>query len=113
MNIDTAKQIIHAAAKADDTVILEGPHGIGKSDIAKQVAIEGNYHLETLFLSHQDIGDIVGIPTLIEIDGNPITTWSKPIWLQRMEVAAWPDEFEIEDLTFNDAAFEEFVMANA
>lgn len=88
MDIQTAKKIIEAAAIADDTVIMEGVHGIGKSNIVKQFAKENGYHLEELFLSHQEVGDLIGIPHTIEKDGETITTWSKPIWLQRCEQAA-------------------------
>jgi len=109
MDIQTAKGIIRAAAMADDTVIMEGPHGVGKSDIVKQVANEDNYHMETLFLSHQDVGDIIGIPHTITIDDESVTTWSAPIWLNRMNDAAWPKEFSINDLDFNDKEFETFV----
>lgn len=88
MDINTAKDIIRAAALADDTVIMEGVHGIGKSDIAKQIQNEDGYHLETLFLSHQETGDLIGIPHIIVQDGVSLTTWSVPIWLQRMNDAA-------------------------
>lgn len=80
MDINTAKEIIYAASLADDTVLLEGPHGIGKSNIVKQFAKENNYHLEELFLSHQEVGDLIGIPFM----ERGITTWSTPIWLKRM-----------------------------
>jgi len=109
MDIQTAKEIIRAAAMADDTVIMEGPHGVGKSDIVKQVAIEDDYHMQTLFLSHQDVGDIIGIPHTMEINDETVTTWSAPIWLQRMNEAAWPKEFSLDDLVFKDKNFEEFV----
>jgi hypothetical protein len=88
MDIQSAKEVIRAAALADDTVIMEGLHGIGKSNIVKQFAQEDSYHLEELFLSHQEVGDLIGIPHTIEISGETITTWSKPIWLQRSEKAA-------------------------
>jgi len=88
MDIKTAKGVIRAAALANDTVLLEGAHGIGKSEAPRQIADEENYHMETLFLSHQEIGDLIGIPHLIERDGTAITTWSVPIWLQRMHDAA-------------------------
>lgn len=87
MDIQTAKKVITAASKADDAVIMEGPHGIGKSAIVKQFAEENGYHLEELFLSHQEVGDLIGIPHTIEKDGEMITCWSKPPWLQRMESA--------------------------
>lgn len=88
MDIQMAKEIIAAAAIADDTVIMEGKHGIGKSNIVKQFCAENDYHLEELFLSHQEVGDLIGIPHTIEQETQTITTWSVPIWLQRMQKAA-------------------------
>lgn len=88
MDIQSTKEVIKAAFLADDTVIMEGPHGIGKSNIVKQFANEQDFHLEELFLSHQEVGDLIGIPHTIDRDGLTITTWSMPIWLQRMHTAA-------------------------
>lgn len=88
MDIQTAKEIIKAAALADDTVIMEGKHGIGKSNIVKQFAKDNGYHLEELFLSHQEVGDLIGIPHTIEKDGVVITTWSMPSWLHRLHIAS-------------------------
>jgi hypothetical protein len=88
MDIKTAKELIHVASIADDTVLLEGPHGIGKSNIVKQFAKENEYHLEELFLSNQEVGDLIGIPFTHELDGETITSWSVPIWLKRMRDAA-------------------------
>lgn len=88
MDIQSTKQVIEAAFLADDTVIMEGPHGIGKSNIVKQFANEKDFHLEELFLSHQEVGDLIGIPHTIDRDGLTLTTWSMPIWLQRMHKAA-------------------------
>jgi len=88
MDIQSAIHVIHAAAMADDTVIMEGLHGIGKSNIVTQFSKNFGYHQETLFLSHQEVGDLIGIPHTIERDGVTITTWSTPIWLQRMQKAA-------------------------
>lgn len=88
MDIQTAREILSAAALADDAVIIEGVHGIGKSGIVKQFAEEENYHIEELFLSHQEVGDIIGIPNTVELNGVTVTTWSVPIWLQRMKTAA-------------------------
>lgn len=88
MDIATAKQIIKAAALADDTVIMEGLHGIGKSNIVRQFAKENGYHIEELFLSQQEVGDLIGIPHTVDEDGVKLTVWSVPIWLQRMRKAA-------------------------
>jgi alkaline phosphatase D len=88
LDVSTAKEIIKAAVLADDAVIMQGLHGIGKSAVVKQFAAEENYHLEELFLSHQEVGDLIGNPKTIEKDGVAITTWTIPAWLQRMYIAA-------------------------
>lgn len=88
MNIESAKLVLKAAAAAEDSVIMEGKHGIGKSQIVSQFSKEEEYHMEALFLSHQEVGDIIGSPKTYEKDGVAITTWSVPIWLQRMREAA-------------------------
>jgi MoxR-like ATPase len=63
---------------ADISVLVKGVHGIGKSERAEAYARNKNYHSEVLFLSHQETGDLIGIPYLE--DG--ATNWSTPIWLQ-------------------------------
>jgi len=89
MDIATAKEMIAAAVLADDCVIMEGKHGIGKSEVVAQFATESGYYMETLFLSHQEVGDLIGIPhTYQDEDGVSITNWSVPIWLQRMRKMA-------------------------
>jgi len=111
MKISKIKPILAAAHEADDSVLMEGLHGIGKSEIVKQYCDENDYHYTALFLSHQEVGDLIGIPVTEIINNESVTLWSKPIWLQRMERAAWPD-VEIEDLEFKDPEFEKFVREN-
>lgn len=88
MNINEVTKVIKAARAADDTVLIEGVHGIGKSQIVQQFAKENNMCLVELFLSHQETGDLIGIPHKVEKDGSTITTWAVPVWLQRMYQAA-------------------------
>jgi len=104
MNINEAKRVIHAAALADDTVIMEGVHGIGKSASVKQFAKENEYGLVELFLSHQEVGDIIGIPKIVQQGDESLTTWTKPVWLQRMIDTAWPIEVPYSSLSFKDEA---------
>lgn len=66
------------------SVLLKGVHGIGKSERVEAYAKKHGYHCEVLFLSHQETGDLIGIPFLE--NGN--TIWSVPIWLQRIYDAA-------------------------
>ena len=84
MDITTAKKIIELSLKTGDAILMEGLHGIGKSDIAKQIAKENGFHIEILFLSHQETADLIGIPHIVEKDGKQLTMWSMPDWLQRM-----------------------------
>lgn len=106
MNINEAKKVIAAAALAGDTVIMEGPHGIGKSTSVKQFAKENNYYCQELFLSHMEVGDVIGIPRTIEQHGEVLTTWTKPIWLQRMIDKAWPMQCKFSDLSFANTEIE-------
>jgi MoxR-like ATPase len=103
------KKILKVAQLSNNAVLLRGKHGIGKSQQIKQYAKENNYHLEELFLSHQEIGDLIGIPTTKEINGELATVWTKPIWLERMYEANWPD-VTIDELEFEDEEFKEFVI---
>lgn len=88
MNIDSIKECIRAAMLADDTVIIEGVHGIGKSVGVKDFAQEEEYHFEPLFLSNQEVGDVIGSPDTVQVDDLKITTWSIPPWLHRINQAA-------------------------
>ena len=49
----------------------------------KEYAEENNYHFEDLRLGNQEIGDLIGIPTIQ--DG--VTIWTEPVWLYRMKEA--------------------------
>lgn len=85
MKIAETVQVINAARWADDTVLMEGLHGIGKSNIVQQFAKDNGFHLVELFLSHQEVGDLIGIPdTILNEHGEKITTWSRPVWLDRI-----------------------------
>lgn len=86
--IKTAYEVLTIAAIAQDAVLLEGPHGIGKSQIVESWSKDKKRHMFPLFLSTQETGDLIGIPTEDVVDGVKVTTWSKPTWLQEMEAKA-------------------------
>lgn len=109
MNISEAKQLLKAAEFANDTVIFEGVHGIGKSDVVKQYAKEANYFCQELFLSMMDTGDLIGIPRTKTIGTSTVTTWAEPDWFQAITDAAFPQVVRISDLVFADADFSEVV----
>ena len=88
-NSSQLENIYKVACDTSVSVIVEGDHGIGKSESVYAFAKANNFHVEPLFLSHQEVADLIGIPTLEKSEeGFPLTTWSKPIWLHRMEEAA-------------------------
>ena len=66
--------------ESDVSVLVKGVHGIGKSQRAEAYAKNKGYHCEVLFLSHQETGDLIGIPYLE--DG--VTNWSTPVWLKKL-----------------------------
>lgn len=76
-------KILEIARISDENVLIEGLHGIGKSEQVKEYADKQNLHLEILYLSHQEVGDLIGMPSIVE----NITIWTKPSWLVRMEEA--------------------------
>ena len=78
------EKILTTAKLSSENVLIEGYHGIGKSEQVKNYAKQNNMHLEILYLSHQEVGDLIGIPYIV----NNTTMWTKPIWLVRMEEAA-------------------------
>ena len=84
MKISKMKDIFKIAHMSNDAVRMVGLHGIGKSQVVEQFAEENDFHIETLFLSQNEVADLIGIPDMK--DG--ITYWTKPIWLKRMEDAS-------------------------
>ena len=88
-NSSQLEEIYKVACDTTVSVIVEGDHGIGKSESVYSFAKKNNFHVEPLFLSHQEVADLIGIPTMERDKSNhALTTWSKPIWLHRMEEAA-------------------------
>ena len=72
--------LLEVCQEADISVLVKGVHGIGKSERAESYARNNNHHCEVLFLSHQETGDLIGIPEVT--DG--VTNWSVPVWLKKM-----------------------------
>lgn len=76
-NLET---LLDLCQESDISVLIKGVHGIGKSKRAEAYAKNKGYHCEILFLSHQETGDLIGIPYL----ENGVTNWSTPVWLNKM-----------------------------
>ena len=85
MKIEDIKPVLKLALEINDSVILEGYHGIGKSEILKQFAEENGLYFVDLRLSNNEVGDLIGNPRTKKIDNEYVTYWTKPTWLKRIE----------------------------
>ena len=63
----------------DTSVLLRGPHGIGKSQVVRQVAKQFNLPVIDRRLSQMTEGDMVGLPST---DGE-VTRFNPPDWYKR------------------------------
>lgn len=112
MNIGEITKIISACDATETVPLIEGKHGIGKSQITMQYAKANNMHCEQLILSLMDTADLLGIPTIEKVGGATSTIWAAPDWYQRIVNAAWPVTMKVSDLTFKDKEFNNFFGAN-
>lgn len=82
MNIRNLKNTIKAVDLAGDSLLIKGEAGIGKSESVKQYATQENYYFVDLRLGNQEVGDLIGIPTI----SNGVTIWTEPNWLSEMKL---------------------------
>ena len=87
MNINNMKEVLSIAHKSGEAVHMVGVHGIGKTAIVKHFAQEQGFHCEVLQLTVMDTGDLMGMPNIEKNEFGNVTTWSKPIWVQRINQA--------------------------
>lgn len=108
MDIKTFKKIVKYTP-VEQAIGIEGKHGIGKSDIVKQILIEEGYNVICLFVGQMaDAGDAIGLPDKIEAtflvkndkgeieeQTGRITKFAPPAWWPRdpdAKVAIFLDE---------------------
>lgn len=88
INITDLNELLQLALDGKNSVLVSGNHGIGKSEIITQFADEANLHIEVLYLSQNEVADLVGIPFIDKENGVQVTKWSEPIWLNRLNEAS-------------------------
>lgn len=110
MNINEAIELIEDADEVGHVPLLIGVHGIGKSQAPKEYAEKEGMHFEPLILSLMDTGDMLGLPKEKDVGGMSSTNWSAPTWFSNIANAAWPQEFELVDLHFNDPDFQKAAL---
>lgn len=109
MNLSTTKLFIDACYNANQVPLLDGVHGIGKSDAIKAVAAKHNAHCEILILSLMDTGDLIGLPRTTSVGGVLTTVWAAPDWYNRICNAALPPVLNTTSLTFANDDVKSFI----
>lgn len=99
-NIREIEEIIENTPP-EQAIMLEGIHGIGKSEVIKTLFEKKGYTVITLFLGQMaDAGDLIGLPdrTVIEVNGTKmkITEFCPPKW--------WPYDQNAKVIIFLDEA---------
>lgn len=108
MNATNVKAVLKHAYNANDSVLIDGKHGIGKTSVVRQFAKENNLYVETLILSLKDPADLLGMPNTDKSMETSRTIWAEPDWFQKIVDKAWPKSFFLSDLEFSDKDFEKF-----
>ena len=109
MNIKETKLFIEATDLVDKVPLIQGVHGLGKSDIVRSYAVDKDLHCEILILSLMDVGDLLGIPRTVEVGGTLSTVWAAPQWFNNIIDAAYPTTMQIDDLSSSDSSFMQLV----
>ena len=76
---------------------IHGKAGIGKTQIVEELARKHGKELVILNLSHQEEGDLIGIPEKIKTEEGVQTIWAEPEWLgqnKKKEVILFLDEID-------------------
>jgi MoxR-like ATPase len=79
MTLKELKEFLPEAFNLGITVMLHGPHGIGKSSAVKEWAKENGYEVVDRRLSQMESGDFLGLP---DVSGET-TQYKIPDWLPR------------------------------
>lgn len=91
MNAASTKDIL-ARMPGDKSIMLRAKHGVGKSSIVRQAAVENGMTYFDVRLSQCEVGDIKGLPFL-DSEKN-VTRFLKPYW--------WPRDPESRGILFFD-----------
>lgn len=75
-------KLLAMTKQTGDVLYVEGPHGIGKSEMIAEWAQQAGMHCIVLELATQEVGDLIGIPDKTD-DGR--TVWTKPDWMAEIE----------------------------
>jgi hypothetical protein len=94
----TVTQKVKSEGNVTVPIMLHGLHGLGKSEIVEQWANENGYNCVCLYLSTQDVADLIGIPTVEEKSGKKFTSWAEPEWLSQAKDDPRPSIFFLDEM---------------
>jgi hypothetical protein len=105
MRLSKAKELMSTVLwDLNETILLEGETGVGKSQLVAALAQEKNFELIDLRLGQMEVGDLIGMPMLI---GNE-THWARPCWWPRGDrpCLLFLDEINRGSQAMNQAVFQ-------
>lgn len=79
--IDKLAELLPLFYENKKPVMIWGMPGIGKSEIIEQFCQATNLELVVKMLSQTEPGDLLGLPSFVEINGQEFTTYKTPDWL--------------------------------
>lgn len=84
--VETELKGILNGKEQEFSYLVEGPHGIGKSAFWKQICLDYNGFFVDLRLGQRDLGDIIGLPAIVEVNGVQHMYHVKPELVRKMFV---------------------------
>ena len=112
MNIKRTQRLLEYCMKGNVPALLIGHSGIGKSAVVEQTAksILPNHTVIKLMASQQDIGDLIGLPYLVEstkVNSNEKNTkWARPEWMLEGPIVLFLDEVNQANRDVESALFQ-------
>jgi hypothetical protein len=77
MNIKSVKRVVPVLMKKNIVPFLHGSHGLGKTQVVKQIGAQLGMKVIAIYLSTQEVGDLIGLLTHND-DGT--VSHSRPEW---------------------------------
>lgn len=82
MRLTEIKKLLPYMFNAQVVPFFWGKHGIGKSDIIAQYARDNNLTFVDLRLGQLEVGDLIGLPEIINGETGRVTSYATPKWLE-------------------------------
>lgn len=81
MNIQQLKDSLKVLVKTKFTPLIVGNHGLGKSEVVAQFSNENNAQFIDLRLGQMEVGDLLGLPQIVDNGGVLSTKHIKPTFM--------------------------------